>query len=299
MLPRLVERVWGVNDLRPWYDFAGLERPVGEVWFTGLDNVVEGGATLGDTLAADRAAWLGAPSSPEILLLKFIFTRERLSVQVHPDDDYAARHESSLGKTEAWYILASKPEGRLGLGFVEPLERDRARAAAASGEIERLIDWRRIEPGECYFIPAGVVHAIGAGVSLVEIQENSDITYRLYDYGRPRPLHLERGFEVADLAPYAADGRRRGLGEGREVLVQCGHFTLERWSGVRRLQFTGPAPHYHLVIATSGTGALAGQPLRAGEVFLVPAACDGFEIVGDGMEILIGYSARATSGSWR
>ncbi len=135
------------------------------------------------------------------LLVKLLFTTERLSVQVHPDDEYAEEHHGSLGKTEAWYVLDATPPGEVAVGFRQTLTPDQFNAAVHSGEIENLLDWRKVQAGDIIYVPAGTVHAIGAGVTICEIQENSDITYRLYDYGRPRELHLEHGTKVSRVRP--------------------------------------------------------------------------------------------------
>ncbi|MGH9654009.1 MAG: class I mannose-6-phosphate isomerase, partial [Bryobacteraceae bacterium] len=165
--PVFRDRIWGREDLRPLFPDAPQGRRIGEVWFE--------------------------PKTPHGLLVKFLFTSERLSVQVHPDDDYARRRHNSLGKTEAWYVLDAQPPGELAVGFREPLTPERLREVAQSGEIEQFLDWRKVSPGDLVFVPAGTVHAIGAGLTVCEIQENSDITYRLYDYGRGRELHLDDG----------------------------------------------------------------------------------------------------------
>jgi len=188
---RYDERPWGVRDLRPWFDHQP-DVPIGEVWFN-------------------------EDSAP---LMKFIFTRERLSIQVHPDDNYAARRHGGRGKTEAWCVVAAEPGACLGLGFRRTLSREEATKAALDGSIDELLDWREVAPGELYFVPAGTVHAIGPGLVLFEVQQVSDLTYRLYDYGRPRELHLEDGFAVANLGPYTVrnDAKR----------VECPYFRLER-----------------------------------------------------------------------
>lgn len=171
--PRFVERVWGSADLSPW--FAGDGRKIGEVWFEG-----------------------------EELLIKFLFTEENLSVQVHPPEEYARRVENSAGKTEMWHVLRAAPGARIALGFREEISADRLRAAAEDGSILELLGWREVSAGETYFVPAGTVHALGAGLAVAEIQQRSGVTYRLYDYGRGRELHLERALEVAARGPWQA-----------------------------------------------------------------------------------------------
>ena len=166
--PRFLEKIWGSTRLEPW--FRNRDQKIGEVCF-----------------------------DADPLLIKFIFTAEKLSVQVHPADDYARLHHNSRGKTEMWHILAAEPGAQIAAGFRRPITSDELDAAARSGEIENLLQWFDARPGDTFFIPAGTVHAIGAGLTLCEIQQHSDITYRLYDYGRPRELHLDRAIAVSDL----------------------------------------------------------------------------------------------------
>lgn len=204
LVTRQVAKPWGRTTLPiPIAGHDGRER-TGEIWFTRAD---------------DR---------PMPLLVKLLFTSERLSIQVHPDDEQAQARGLPAGKTECWYVTAAEPGAVLGIGTREPVARDRLRALALDGGIEDVMDWKPVQPGDFFLIPAGTVHAIGAGVSLVEIQQNSDITYRLYDYGRPRELHLDDGLAVARAEPYpaelclrTADGR-----EGCRLLAQCEHFTV-------------------------------------------------------------------------
>ena len=200
------------------------------------------------------------------LLLKFLFTSDRLSVQVHPDDDYAARHHQSLGKTEAWHVLGHAEGSTVGLGFRAPLTRDDAMQAARAGALDGLLDWKPTRTGDTWLVPAGTVHAIGSGLTIVEVQEHSDVTYRLYDYGRPRELHLDHGFAVAHLAPYEIENRDFTLGAGRVLLTRCDYFTLERWRPEARLTFAATMPVYHLLIVTAGAGRIGAEPLSRGQV---------------------------------
>jgi mannose-6-phosphate isomerase len=176
-----VEKPWGVTELPP--PFAGAaDGPIGEIWFD--------------------------PPRGCPLLVKYLFTSERLSIQVHPDDRQARARGLPAGKEECWYILAAEADAKLGIGTRRPLGEGELRAAALSGELEELMQWHPVEAGMFFHVPAGTVHAIGAGVSLVEIQQNSDVTYRLFDYGRPRELHLDDGAAVAAAAPMPADLRQ-------------------------------------------------------------------------------------------
>jgi len=247
LTPRFLEKIWGAAHLAPWFDsrqFAPPGAKIGEVW---LES-----------------------SSPLPVLVKFVFTSARLSVQVHPDDAYAARHHNSPGKTEMWHVLAAEPGAQIAAGFREPLSRERLREAALSGDIVDLLEWQDASPGNTFFLPAGTVHAIGAGLVLCEIQQPSDITYRLYDYGRPRELHLEHALAVSRREPCQV--RRENSGTD---LVSCDYFTTSRHQiagHVRRLAC-------EFVIAIHGQGEIDGRPIRAGEVWRSP---DGrAEIAGD------------------
>jgi hypothetical protein len=184
-----------------------------------------------------------------------------------------------------------RQSAQLGLGFVRSLAKDEAVDAARSGAIETLLDWRPTAAGDTWLVPARTVHAIGAGLTILEVQEQSDITYRLYDYGRPRELHLDRGFEVADLGPYAIANTHAALDAHRERLTSCTHFTMERWRPVGTLAFTPGEPFYHLLVVTAGQGTAAGQPTRRGDVWLVPAASEPFTVELAGGEAVVAYTS--------
>ncbi|MBV9930486.1 MAG: class I mannose-6-phosphate isomerase [Alphaproteobacteria bacterium] len=172
---RQVEKPWGRTRLPPPFGDTGGRR-IGEIWF-------EGPADLP-------------------LLAKYIFTGEKLSVQVHPDDAAARARGLPRGKSECWYILDAEPDAAIGLGLSAETPREALRAAAADGSIEGLMDWVPVAAGDFFFVPAGTIHAIGAGIALLEFQQASDVTYRLYDYGRPRALHLDDAVAVAAAGPY-------------------------------------------------------------------------------------------------
>jgi mannose-6-phosphate isomerase len=247
LTPSFREKVWGARRLGPWFPDSDSGKNIGEVWFEGVDNLP--------------------------LLVKFIFTCEKLSVQVHPDDEYARVHHQSRGKTEMWHILDAEPGARIAAGFREQLTPQQLKDAARSGEIEGLLEWFEARPGDTFFIPAGTVHAIGAGISLCEIQQHSDVTYRLYDYGRPRELHLDHAAAVSHLGPVAA--------RSRECLVSCPHFTTTRFT-VDSSRVHRPEPgRFEILIAIEGDGRMDGHRFKAGEAWYVPADCGAFEISGD------------------
>jgi mannose-6-phosphate isomerase len=243
-----LEKVWGTPETEPWYPRGAGK--TGEVWFV-------------------------APEEPR-LLVKFLFTSEKLSVQVHPPDS-AGPGKTVPGKTEMWHVLRAAPDARLALGFARPLDRDEARAAALSGEIEGLLRWYAAEAGDTFFVPAGTVHAIGAGLALCEIQQYSDVTYRLYDYGRPRELHLDAALAVADLGCHAGASAPVDLGDGWRLLVECPYFRTESFTADHELIWAA-ASRAELLICLEGDGQFGDEALAPGQVWVVPAHADAFTI---------------------
>lgn len=204
----MVEKPWGRTDL-PTPFVAPPGHRIGEIWFT-------------------------PPPELDQLLIKYIFTSEKLSVQVHPSNAQSERAGAgSQGKEECWLILAAEPGARIAIGFDREYDKATLRSAALDGRIEHMLRWHSVDPGDFFYIPANTVHAIGAGISLIEVQQNSDVTYRLYDYGRPRELHLDAALAVAKRTPYDfARYARRGI-SGEVMLADGPHFRLARLVGPR------------------------------------------------------------------
>ena len=295
LLPLFRERVWGRESLAPFFPETPVKQRIGEVWFTFEENRAKTGESLGDLICAHPEI-LGEAfdkAHPGIcpLLVKLLFTTERLSVQVHPGDDYAQKHHGSLGKTEAWHVLDAQPPAEVAVGFKESLSPKKLEESACSGEIEQLLDWRHVRAGDTIFVPAGTVHAIGAGLIVCEVQENSDITYRLYDYGRPRELHLEHGMKVSKLEPYEYWADKVALAEGRDELVTCSYFRIERLLVKDSLKVAGGLKYYLLLICVKGSGQIAGEVFTAGECWMVPAGGREFTVKGAGSEWMLTYTA--------
>ena len=231
-----VEKPWGRDTLpAPFVERAG--RRIGEIWFE-------------------------PPAELSQLLVKYIFTSEALSVQVHPSDAQKPGH----GKEECWLIVDAAPGAKLGIGFEREVSAQEMRAAALGGSIERLMTWHSVTPGDFFYIPANTVHAIGAGIGLIEVQQNSDVTYRLYDYGRPRDLHLEEAVAVARGAPYDRARCHKAIApRGASTLVDGPLFRLDQVDGEPSPDVAaryGDAPL--LVIPREGPVHLAGRELAAG-----------------------------------
>ena len=241
---RQVEKPWG-KDLLPAPFVAPAGQRIGEIWFA-------------------------PPSQLPDLLVKYIFTSEKLSVQVHPSDAQTlAKGLGRQGKEECWLILAAEPGATLGIGFDRPITAQAMREAALDGSIEALMTWHEVSPGDFFYIPANTVHAIGAGVSLIEVQQNSDITYRLYDYGRPRELHLEDGVAVSKGEPYAMGRWHKRVAEkGSQTLVNGPLFLLDQVQGAPSAAIAGRYPGNLLVIPRSGSVEVAGQTMAPGSCAL-------------------------------
>jgi mannose-6-phosphate isomerase len=310
--PVFVERVWGREDLSFLYPERPAEpRRVGEVWLTGERNRIANGPWAGVTLeeAARRnpQALLGtsiartrpthAPAFP--LLAKFLFTTDKLSVQVHPTNTYAREREGSRGKTEMWHVLWTEPGARLAVGFREDLRQGPRwgqgdlRKAVESGEIEEMLGWTEVQAGDTFYVPAGTVHAIGPGIVLCEIQQNSDITYRFYDYKRPgvdgklRPLHIEQALDVLKwrtpggrTEPLEVNSESPEFGE-RQCLAACAYFTTEKLSVSSPVEHRGQG-RVEVWIALEGEARFEAGGETAvccrGEAVALPAALESVTI---------------------
>lgn len=252
LVPRAVKKPWGRIDLPLFPNPDGQK--IGEICF--------------EEPAGGRLP----------LLVKYIFTSEPLSIQVHPNDAQASPYGLSSGKEECWYILDREPGATLGIGLISALSELEMREAIADGTIEQWIDWKAVEPGDFFFIPAGTVHAIGAGITLVEVQQNADITFRLYDYGRARALHLEQGLEVSRLGPYERDPVHAELGETRTLLAEASApFELDiiSWMAGQQIETRSSARCWFVPLA--GDGSIGGETFRRGECWLTDRST---EIVG-------------------
>ncbi|KQM18769.1 class I mannose-6-phosphate isomerase [Novosphingobium sp. Leaf2] len=244
---REVEKPWGVDTLPKPFTAKEGER-IGEIWFE-------------------------PPKALPGLLVKYIFTSEALSVQVHPTDAQTmAKGLGRQGKEECWLIVAAEPDAKLGIGFDKTISPDEMRAAALDGSIEKLMTWFTVKPGDFFYIPANTVHAIGAGVSLIETQQNSDITYRLYDYGRGRELHLDDGMAVAKGEPYAQDRWHTHVDtQETKTLVDGPLFLLDHVAGQPPEHIAARYTGGLLVIPREGTVTVSGEPVAPGSCALAPS----------------------------
>lgn len=237
---RMVEKPWGQTVL-PQPFFAPAGQRIGEVWFE-------------------------PPAALDSLLVKYIFTAENLSVQLHPSDEQTqAAGLGRNGKEECWLVIDAKPDARLAVGFAGAVDQEAIRAAALDGSIEKLLVWHKVQAGDFFYLPANTVHAIGAGISLIEVQQNSDITYRLYDYGRPRTLHLDEGLKLADGRPHDPALRRHVPPHGHIQLVDGPHFRLDRLNGPPDAAISARYKGALLAIPLAGVILIDGTKVQPGE----------------------------------
>ena len=245
-----VEKPWGRRDLAPLFDDQPPgEPPVGEIWYD------------------DPAG------KPRELLVKYLFTSERLSVQVHPDDAAAQARGFARGKDEAWIILSAEPDSTIALGLTEPMDGEAVRAAALDGSIERKLYWKPVVAGEVIYSPAGTIHAIGKGLRVVEVQQNLDLTYRFYDYGSARELHLDEAMEVSEFAPFPGNPDPRRLSPGRTIFAEGRKFVLERWTMAGRFTLA-PGGATIWVLPVEGNAAIDGEPAGLGDAILLEGAAE-------------------------
>ena len=222
--PWFSPRPWGRKSLMPWYEDTGTTELVGEAWLTGPQCVVEDGELEGETLES-LTPKLGGEFP---LLVKLLFPNEKLSVQVHPDDAQAQAAGETRGKTECWYVLETEPGASVMLGLKPGVDAEMLAASVADNTMESLVEKVPVSVGDMLFVDAGTVHAIGPGVVLLETQQTSDVTYRLYDYGRPRELHLERGLKVIKQKTAAGKVAPKQM-EGFTRLIEQKYFTVDRF----------------------------------------------------------------------
>ena len=244
---RTVRKPWGKNDLRPWNEIHDDPDAVGEIWFQRKSQDV---------------------ADPE-LLLKLLFTSQPLSIQVHPDDAYAHKMGQPHGKTEAWYILAAEPDAAVAVGLKREIGPDELRGAIEDGSIADLVQWHPVRVGEVIFIPAGTIHAIGPGLVLAEIQQRSDTTFRLFDYGRKRELHVEDGVAVAHAGPPEAQPKPHRLGPSRTVLIANPFFVLERVTLEPETTRVLNAPGETWILGLDGDATLGPTHVAVGEAVFV------------------------------
>jgi mannose-6-phosphate isomerase len=302
--PVFTARVWGFRDLRPWYDRVAEGDPIGEVWLTGGDCQVATGPYAGKKLGAlfseQKIALLGAdglgpvapgadstlpPGADSPLLIKTIFAREKLSVQVHPDDEMARKYGQPRGKTECWYALAAEPGAEVAVGVKPGTTLAEIEDGIRAGTLESRLNMLSVAAGDMIYVDAGTVHSIWPGSILLETQQNADVTYRMYDYGRPRELHIEKSLEATKLTTRAGKVAPIELAD-RTVLIDVEYFRMERIpvggnETSDGLRGDGGKRGLAYLFAAAGTGRLTGAAFDAVDlpsrgIVAVPAASPEF-----------------------
>lgn len=292
--PRFVERIWGTRDLSPVFGEAPGTELIGEVWLTGDECTAADGPLAGKSLG-DIAKQFGREFVGETakegqrfpLLMKFLFPKEKLSVQVHPDDDGARKAGQPCGKTECWYVLDAKPGAQVGLGLKRGTTRSDFERAIQEVRAEELLNWIDVRKGEMIYVDAGTVHAIGPGSVMLETQQNSDTTYRLYDYGRPRELHLRAGLDALKEKTHAGKVNAPASGGQWTELVCSPCFRVDKASlhKGQGLDTKAQVSAAHILVVTEGSGVVecnGAQPIafRKGEVVVVPATVREYSVRG-------------------
>jgi mannose-6-phosphate isomerase len=264
---QVVRKPWGVADLRPWSNSDGSGDAIGELWFQRTDE--------------------NAPIPA--LLLKLLFTSEPLSIQVHPDDAFARSAGLPNGKTEAWYILSALPDARVAIGLKRRLTPQELRASIKDGSIAGLTQWRPVAKDDVIVIPAGTIHAIGAGIVLAEIQQRSDATFRLFDYGRQRELHEDSAVAISDTGPVRTQAGPQRLTAVRTALIANPHFVFERIDLPANSNWALHADRETWFLVIEGQARVGLTNTAAGDAIFVETDRAGIEVGPDGMSALIAY----------
>ena len=292
LVPEYKDYLWGGEKLKTDYGKQTDKTPCAESWELSLNphglTKVEDGKTLNEVLTPEKTGKNCEKFEFFPVLIKFIDAKQNLSVQVHPSDDYALKYENSYGKTESWYIVEAEEGAGIYCGFKRDTNKEEFLQSLASGEVENLLNFIPVKKGDCYFIPSGTVHAIGAGCLILEIQQNSDLTYRVYDYnrrgadGKLRELHVDKAVKVINFNKY--EPKLFASGENPRVITECDYFRS------RELVLNGGfteknANSFTCVTVTDGSGEINGEKFIKGDSFFVCADTE-YTLKGTGKVIL-------------
>lgn len=265
--PQAFVKPWGRLHTDPWYHNSISEERLGEVLF-------------GRTIESDKSE----------LLLKILFTDQPLSIQVHPDDAFASSLGLPRGKAEAWFILSATKDAKVAIGLKAPMSKTDLRAAIEDGSIADLIQWHKAEKGDCFSVPAGTIHAIGAGIVLAEIQQRSDATYRLFDYGRNRELHAELAVSASNPTPARAQVIPTRLDDDRVLLTTNSHFSLEKIELRSNIARQLKVKHESWLLIIEGDSAFGTSMGSVGDSFFIDEGSVSIQAGTVGVTVLIGYS---------
>jgi len=298
MLPGFDPRPWGTQDLSPIYPNHKFGEKIGEAWLSGDDCKVASGPLTGKTLAQlseqyQRELVGEAARDPKRfpLLLKFLFPHEKLSVQVHPDDTQALRVGQPWGKTECWYVAQAKPGSQIALGLKPGVTAAQLEEAIQHKRAEEALNWINVYPGDMIYVAGGTVHALGPGSIIVETQQQSDTTYRLYDYGRPRELHLKDGMAAVKENTKSGKVLRpppREIGKNRRSpLIAAPYFVVDMFEAREPVELAtrdeSGKSSVQILVAVEGCGVIEAEgtdsvTLAKGDAVVVPASVGNFGV---------------------
>lgn len=298
------EKIWGGRDFETFRNNMP-EGLIGESWdiachMNGTGVVANGkykGIGFEDLIKKEGANLLGTKVSMEKfpLLIKLINSKENLSVQVHPGDEYAAKYENEFGKTEAWYVIDAKPGACLIVG-TKDCDKEIFKKAIEEGKSEDFLNKIEVKKGDCFLIDSGLIHAICEGVIIAEIQQNSDVTYRVYDYGRPREIHVEKALDVInfDLKCKNLIGEERDFGGFKSALLcKNEYFGIEKYTITTFAEQLSDEERFHMLTCVEGEGEIfAGgftEKIKTGDSILIPAKLGHYEVRGN-LVLLKSYS---------
>jgi len=260
---------WGVFDLLPWSNARHDGNAIGEIWY-------------------ERDSQATADTS---LLLKLLFTSQPLSIQVHPDDKFAHSIGLPSGKSEAWYVLSAAPDAKIALGLNQHLTRQQLRNAIDDGSISNLVVWQTVSADDVIFVPAGTIHAIGAGLVIAEIQQRSDATFRLFDYGRQRELHVDRAIAVANTGPAIFQVKPKRITRERTLLLSTPHFVFERINLAPNSAWRMNAERETWILILSGNAFIGSFDVGVGDVMFAQSDRVTIHTNADGMTALVAYTS--------
>jgi mannose-6-phosphate isomerase len=299
LAPYFRTRPWGFQDLDPWYNFKTDGEPIGEVWLTGemclADTGPLKGTSLADITKQHGSALLGPALAEKDfpLLIKVLFPKDKLSVQVHPDDALAQKYGEPRGKTECWYALDARPGAQVALGIQSGVTLEQVKTAVHDASLETLLEMVPVQKGDMIFVDAGTVHAMGPGVVILETQQTSDLTYRMYDYGSARELHLEKSFAAMRRTTRAGKVPPKTV-DGHSVLIDEKYFRIERWplQGGTAPEFVAPNKVVQMLFVTAGSVQISGEGfdpfmVKRNQIAVIPSASPRWSLAGqDEAEII-------------
>lgn len=307
--PVFKDYIWGGTRLHTDYGFETGFDKTAEGWMLACHkdgmNTIDGGVfdkmTLQEVIDKEGLEKIGGKNCLKFpyfpVLIKIIDAYDNLSIQVHPDNEYARRVENEFGKTEIWYVLDATDDAKLIYGFKSEITKDEFRKSIEDNTLLDKLNVVNVKKGDLFFIEAGTVHAIGKGALIAEIQQNSNCTYRVYDYGRvgkdgkPRELHIDKAVDVSNTIPPKYDIKPMGNeiesnGNISQLLTKCDLFTVDRYKITSDVILTADEDSFNHILVTDGNGEIDGKSAKKGDSYFVPAGYGDYTVKGD-IEIIV------------